>query len=119
LAWAIWDEARLAGIQADRVGEFYANGTETLQADQILLNARTFKGGKVEVELAQKETPLPGFSFADCIPFRGDGKWLPLRWKSKTDLSELKGKRFVLHFRLTKAKLFGYRIPARTATDRN
>ena len=83
-----------------------------LVSDQILINTRTFRGGNLEAGLVQKETPLPGFSAADCIPVKGDAKWEPVRWKGKPDLSELKGKRFVLHFRLTKAKLFGYRIPS-------
>jgi hypothetical protein len=109
MAWAVWDEGRLAGIQADGIGRFYAV-SEDFKGGQILINARTAPGGRVEVELVQKDKVLPGFAFADCVPFRGDGRWVPLRWKGKADLSELKGKRFQLHFRLTKAKVFGYRI---------
>jgi hypothetical protein len=108
LAWALWDDGRLAGIQADKRGEFYCSGSETGGDNPILLNARTSAGGKVEVELVQKEKPLPGFSFADCVPFKGDGHWTPLRWKGHA--GEIKGKRFQLHFRLTKAKVFGYKI---------
>jgi lysophospholipase L1-like esterase len=117
LAWAIWEDGRLAGIQADSTGDFFSASSETLNGNQILINARTSRGGKVEVELVQKDKPLPGFSFAECVPFKGDGRWVPLKWKGK-DLSGLSGKRFQLHFRLTKAKLFGYKIPgANTAVQ--
>lgn len=111
LAWALWEDGRLAGIQADKVGEFYSSSSESVNGNEILINARTARGGKVEVELVQKDKPLPGFSFADCVPFKGDGIWVPLKWKGQADLSALAGKKFQLHFRLTKAKLFGYRIP--------
>ena len=110
LAWAIWEDGRLAGIEADKVGEFFSLSTESAAGNPILINARTARGGKIEVQLVQKDKPVPGFSFADSVPFKGDGRWVPLQWKGKPDLSELSGKRFQLHFRLTKAKIFGYRI---------
>ena len=74
-----------------------------------LINARTAALGSVEVELVQKDKVLPGFSFADCVSFRGDGLYVPLKWQGK-DLSELRGKKFQMHFRLTKAKVFGYQL---------
>ena len=111
LAWATWDEGRLAGIEADQQGEFFSLSSEAAPGSQIQINARTARGGKIEVQLVQKDQPVPGFSFAECVPFNGDGRWVPLQWKGKADLSELAGKRFQLHFRLSQAKIFGYRIP--------
>ena len=61
------------------------------------------------MELVQKDTAVAGFAFADGIPAAGDGRWVPVRWKGK-DLPDLHGQRVQLHFRLTKAKVFGYRI---------
>jgi hypothetical protein len=112
LAWAMWDDGRLAGVVADEVGDFHGSNTEALNGEVILINARTDPGGKVEVELVSKATnaPLRGFNFADCVPFTGDGLWVPLQWKGQADMSALDGQRFLLHFRLTKGKLFGYRI---------
>jgi len=52
---------------------------------------------------------LEGFAFADCVPIKGDKAWATLQWKGKADLSELRGKQFQIHFRLTKAKIFAYR----------
>jgi hypothetical protein len=108
IAWAIWDEARLAGVEAEKVGDFHASNPVT-DGSEIQINARTKRGGKIEVELVQKDNVLPGFAFADCVPLTGDHVWTTLRWKGKKDLSELKGKKFQIHFRLTKGKIFGYR----------
>ena len=109
MAWAIWDEGRLAGIEAEKAGEFYASNPIG-DASEIQINLRTAARGKVEVELVQKDNVLPGFSFAECVPVTGDHAWTTLRWKDKKDLTELRGKKVQLHFRLTQAKIFGYRI---------
>jgi hypothetical protein len=118
LAWAVWDDGRLAGVRADDVGEFYVCAPTmygysfTLNGPEILVNYRVDEGGKVEVELLErgKTQPLPGFSLADCEPLTGDKIWAPVRWKGQ-DLSSLKGKELVIHFRLTRAKVFGYKAP--------
>ncbi|MFA6134627.1 MAG: hypothetical protein WC869_11495 [Phycisphaerae bacterium] len=111
LAWAVWEDGRLAGVQADDVGEFYAYPF-ILNGPEILVNYRTEEGGKVEVELLErnKTEPLPGFSLADCEPLTGDKVWAPVRWKGQ-DLSSLKGKKLDIRFRLTRAKVFGYKAP--------
>jgi hypothetical protein len=108
MAWALWDEGRLAGIEAEKSGEFWAANSVT-DAAEIQINARTASRGTIEVQLVQKENVLPGFSFADCVPVTGNKAWGTLRWKGKADLSELQGKKYQIHFRLTKAKIFGYR----------
>jgi hypothetical protein len=105
MAWATWDDGRLAGIQADKVGDFYAASTAS-DISAIQINAR---GGRIEVELVEKDNVLPGFSFADGIPISGDHLWATVRWKGKEDYSELRGKKFQVHFRLTRAKIFAYR----------
>ncbi len=107
-AWAMWDEGRLAGIEAPYVGEFFTRAT-AFEGESIEINARTMKVGRVEVELWEKEC-LDGFSFAENIPFSGDEIWARCRWRGKEDLSELKGRKIALHFRLTSAKIFGYRF---------
>jgi hypothetical protein len=110
LAWAIWDEGRLAGIEAEQTGEFYT-ANYVANASQIQVNVRTVPGGKLEFQLVQKDDVLEGFAFADCVPIEGDMAWATLQWKGKAALSELRGKKLQIHFRLTKAKLFGYRLP--------
>jgi|GEM_PF-713201 len=112
-AWALWDDGRLAGIETEEYGEFWTRG-EGCTGAPIEINARTSKSGSVEVELWESVSqffarPIPGFTFDECIPFRGDEIWTPLQWRGKKDLSELKGKTIQLRIRLTCAKIFGYR----------
>ena len=113
-AWAMWDEGRLAGIEAPGQGEFYTQSV-TLEGRDIEINARTTRVGSVEVELWEAVSrylskPLQGYSFEDNIPFRGDEIWARCQWKGKEDLSELRGKQLQLRIRLSSAKIFGYRL---------
>ena len=108
LAWATWDDGRLAGLEAEERGEFWSSNLGTFEGTQIAINARTPRHGKVEVALLEPHgrgtKPLPGYTFADCIPFSGDVIWEPLKWKGKSSLEALRGKELILHFRLTSAK---------------
>jgi hypothetical protein len=110
--WAIWDEGRIAGIEARNRGEFWTQPT-SCSGQPIEINARTTRSGSVEVELWDCEAggnPIAGFTLEECIAFRGDAIWTPLRWKGKVDLSELKGRTIQLRIRLSSAKIFGYRL---------
>ena len=111
-AWAIWDGDRLGGIEAEHHGEFWCIPEETFSGGPIEINARTTKVGSVEVELWEyfAAKPIPGYTFAECIPFRGNELWAALRWRGKDGLSELKDSRIILRFRLSSAKVFGYRM---------
>ena len=113
-AWAIWEDGRLAGIEAENLGEFWTMPF-ALEGDQIEINARTTCIGTVEVELWEAVTgfvakPLEGYTFAECVPFSGDELWARCQWRGKRDLGELEGKKIKLHVRLSSAKVFGYRI---------
>ena len=114
LAWATWDDGRLAGIEAEERGEFWSNNLGTFEGTQIEINARTPRHGRVEVALHEPDgrgaKPLPGYTFADSIPFSGDAIWRPLQWKGGASLEALRGKELILHFRLTSAKVFGIRF---------
>ena len=105
IAWALWKEARLAGIEATEYGQFAMNPTP-FDAEQILINARTSRAGCVEVEVRHKGEPVKGFTFADCVPFSGDSIWTPCRWSNKADVASLRGKSIEIRFRLRSAKIF-------------
>jgi len=117
-AWAMWDDGRIAGIEAKGQGEFWTR-REDCTGCPIEINARTTRAGSVEVELwdcVAGGKPITGFTFDECLPFRGDELWTPLRWKGKADLSELKGRTIQLHIRLCSAKVFGYRLACDSGT---
>lgn len=75
---------------------------------QIRLNAVTLGDGEVTVELLDKERkPIPGFSRAEAIPFRGDDKLAGFRWKNAATINVEKA-----HVRLylKRARLYGYQL---------
>lgn len=109
IAWALWDDARLAGIQAEELGQFTMNAT-VFQGKKIQLNVRTTRSGSVEVELREKGKPVPGFTFDDFVPQSGDLIWSDCRWKGEPDLSRFRGKYVELAIRLRGAKIFACRF---------
>jgi hypothetical protein len=51
----------------------------------LLLNAAVQPGGEIRVEVQDAAgNALPGFTVADCVPLRGDGIRLPVRWGDRT-----------------------------------
>jgi len=113
LAWATWKQGRLAGIEARQQGEFWMRPLGAFAGGEISINARATRAGRVDFALHEKRhggtSPVPGYTFDDCVPFRRDAIWTPLRWKKGWKPAELKGKELVLHFRLKSAKVFGCR----------
>ena len=109
IAWAIWDDGRLAGVEAADFGEFWTRPA-LFEGSGIEINARTARHGKVEAEVWEEhaEEGLPGFLFSESSAFAGDEIWAPYRWKG--DLTVLRGKTICLRFRLSCAKVFGYRF---------
>ena len=112
VAWAMWEDDRLAGIEADDYGEFWTLPV-LFDAERIEINARTAHSGSVTVELWDYEGtgPIIDFLLDDAVPFSGDAVWTPCKWrKSDADLTTLKGKNIRLRFCLNCAKVFGYRF---------
>jgi len=111
-AWAMWDDARLAGVEATEVGEFWTLPAP-FDGEGIEINARTSHSGSVRVELWDEEGggPIPGFTLAETIPLNGDGSWTPCKWNAATaDLSAIRGQSIRLRFCLSCATVFGYRL---------
>jgi hypothetical protein len=109
IAWALWKEARLAGIEAAELGHFTTTSAR-FDGKQIQINARTVGAGSIEVELRERGKAIEGFSFDDCVPFRGDEIWANCRWKGRQDLKELRGRSLELGVRLRTAKIFACRF---------
>ncbi len=108
MGWAIWKDARLAGIESEHRGEFTTQ-TAPVTGAKLQINARTSRSGSVEVELRQKGKAIEGYSFADCVPFHGDQVWTDFHWTGKSDISSLRGKGISLGIRLTSAKIFAFK----------
>lgn len=112
MAWAMWEDGRLAGIVADDYGEFWTVPV-VFDGERIEINARTSHSGSVTVELWDYEGtgPIAPFLLEDAVPFSGDGIWTTCKWKSgNAGLAELEGRKVRLRFCVSSAQVFGYRF---------
>lgn len=113
VAWATWPDGRLAGVEAEEIGQF-CTGVETCDGNPLVINARTSAGGAVQAALLEPHgrgtRPIEGFGFEDCDPFNGNDTEATLTWNGSGDLSALAGRKLIIAFRLRRAKLFAYRL---------
>jgi hypothetical protein len=86
------------------------------EGDLLQVNVEAFGGpmepGKGEVRVAVKNpdwSDIPGYTWEDCLPVRGDQVRALVEWQDKKDLSSLRGRTVVLHFQLSSAVLYSYR----------
>ena len=103
--WANWEYARIAGIVAEKMGEF---ATLPLKAigRPIEVNARTGYSGSLQVDLLEDgrfDTPL-----LRSRQMTGNLRWQPLQWE-QGDPASLNGKTIRLRFHLYDTKVFGVR----------
>ena len=107
-AWAIWEDGRIAGVEAEKAGEFT---TLPLKATgrPIEVNARTGSSGSVQVEVLIEEQgrPFPKVAL-QAQQMTGDLRWSPLVFPEGS-LAQLTGKTIRLRFHLYDAKAFGVR----------
>ncbi|MFN0168570.1 MAG: hypothetical protein ACKV22_19255 [Bryobacteraceae bacterium] len=105
--WAVWQDGRLAGIEARQKGEFTTLPL-TAAGGEIRVNARTNTAGSIRVELIVEEGGAAKIFRAKEIT--GDRQWTPLDWEDPVDLRSLAGKPVRLRFLLYDAKVFGVRL---------
>ncbi len=79
----------------------------TAPAGRLMLNARVRGGLRAEV-LDSAGNPVPGYTSAECVPVRADGARLPLGWKGRSDLDELRGRAVRLRFTLRDGGLYAF-----------
>lgn len=105
--WAVWEDGRLAGIEARQKGEFT---TLPLNAagGEIRINARAHQSGSIRVELIVGDgAEAKSFRAKEIV---GDQLWTALEWQDPVDLPALAGKKVRLRFMLYDAKVFGVRL---------
>jgi hypothetical protein len=115
VGWAVWEDGRIAGIEAEQHGEFTSQRF-TFQGGPVEVNVRTRgTSGSVRVELLvegePQTTPIVSRELV------GDWVWTPLAWEGNPDLSRLAGRDVRLRFQLYAAKVFGFRGPGLVARD--
>ena len=77
-----------------------------LHDERLLLNVQA-PYSKVRVQLSDVEgQPLPGYTYDQCEPFRGDSTaWQP-RWQDQAGLADLVGRPIRIDMRLYHARLY-------------
>ena len=80
-----------------------------LKGDGLTLNVNA-PYGSVKVQISNKNgKPYPGFSFEDCIEWRGDDVAHRPQWKDKKDLSDLRAKEVRFEIKLKEGILYAIR----------
>lgn len=103
--WAMWEDGRIAGIEAAQAGEFTTLPL-TATGRPIEINARTGFTGSVQVDVVIDGVPSePVLRSAEVT---GDLPWQSPPWQ-QGDLTSLAGKTIRLRFHLDHAKVFAIR----------
>lgn len=68
--------------------------------------------GEARVQVVDaKNIPVPGFTFADCVPLTGDDIRMPVRWREHQDLKAAQnGKRICLEISFSSGRLYAINL---------
>jgi hypothetical protein len=78
-----------------------------IEGDALEVNAAVREDLRVEVQ-DDRGRALPGYAAADCLPIRGDGLRVPVRWRSNAGVAALRGRAARLRFVMTEGDLFAF-----------
>jgi hypothetical protein len=112
-------------LKRDRFASLAANQTSRCDVEigprpgrELTINALTRHEGFVRVAIAEQRSPfhleprksesLPGFSFDDCIPFRGDAVKAPVLFRKAKLANIPRDKSLILRFEISSGEVFGY-----------
>ena len=110
LAWLTWEQERLIALRASHQGLFQ---TVPLQVSgrRLQINARVPSSGEVRVQVMGEDgAAVPGRSFSECRPVRGDQLAAPVTWSGREDHGEAAGPPVVLQVALRNAELFALKF---------
>lgn len=124
---AIFRRDRFAGLTNGGMFGYGAGGTidggelltrpVTVAGPRLCLNLRCYYGypdisddwGMVRVGLCDESgSPVAGYTLDDSLPIRADEVRYPVRWKEKSDVHELVGRKLALHLKVNRAAIYGY-----------
>jgi len=110
LGWAMWEEGRIAGIQARQRGEFTTLPVP-VSGSKLEMNFKTGQAGFLKIEILHGDnSPIEGYTSDDCKPLNGDEIWENVIWKKETDVSKLQGNHVRIRVTLFDAKIYGFRF---------
>ena len=78
---------------------------------RLSINAKADAHAQVRVEaLDVAGQPIANYSADDCVPVRENHVDAEIKWKNRTDVSELAGRPIRLRFHLQNARIYSYKI---------
>ena len=108
---ATWREDGFMSLEVETQGGFTTVPT-TFTGNRLELNAWTWSGGEILVELAdggsrfESSKVVPGRRFEDCDPISGDQLKRTVTWNGDSDVSAWSGKPVRLRFKMRRARLY-------------
>lgn len=103
---------RLDGFCSRHAGDeegWLVTRREVFGVPKITINAKTGQGGYVVAEILDRDnTPIPGFTRDDCVPFTGDATHHVLTWRTETLPASHAVQEKKLRFYLKNADLYSY-----------
>ncbi len=105
---ASWSEGRLWAAVTASGGPLegqLATKVQRVGGKRLEVNAVTLGDGTLEVELLKDDQPIPGFTRADCTPFRGDEKSAQIRWRGG---ERCPAEQVRTRFYLKRARFYGF-----------
>jgi len=95
----------------DHRGGFLETPPVVFSGRKLRLNIDTGAVGLAQVELRDAEgRPLPGFELSECEPILGNFTDYYVNWRGGSDVSALAGTPVKIHFKLNRAKLYGFQF---------
>lgn len=116
--YAMWKRGRLACIHAVEEG-FFATPAVKFKGRELKLNFCTPLTGDIRVEVVAirswvnkkvEDAVVPGRTFADCDPLRGDHLSHTVTWRGLSDLGHAEEQAVFFRFKMRYAKLYAFEV---------
>lgn len=96
---------------ADHTGGHITTPVITFTGGRLQLNIDTGAMGTARVEIRDaNNSPITGYTLADCEEIGGNFIDQTVYWNGKADLAQIVGQPVRLHFKLTRAKLYAFQF---------
>jgi hypothetical protein len=108
---AVIREDGFTSLSADDTGDFYTIKLDIVQ-DSLTINADIPEGAFIKAEIVDRNSyvPVDGYDLASCDRLYSSKVWQTVSWKGVSDLKELKGQTYRIHFVMQKSDLYAFSV---------
>ena len=101
---------------ADYAGAAFSTPLIRFSGPQLRLNADCSAVGQIWVEIRdERNLPIWGYTFPECIPVDGNRVAALVRWKERRSVAELAGRPVRLYFKLRACRLYAFQFTSNGA----